>query len=483
MENPQDQSSTDNDTYTSLISQVMEIEDITWGSPATGSQPTPGEENVIVRYRGQLRTDVKTAYSQLAASLRFDQISTIFQEENGRHAILLIKDPYSSIVSQVLNISETAWGSPTQQSRLPQAQPSFTVQYRGKLILDSQAAYDKLASQLRQHQITPLFRKRDGQDEVTLLQGVIEPKPSNPLINLILFVATLISMAVAQIFNFGSDIGDAAAFAVSLLTILLAHELGHYLAGRYHGTAVTLPYFIPIPFFLFGTAGAFIRLKEPPKNKRILLDIGVSGPLAGLVFAIPILILGLTLSEIDSIPAFIPDDQSLILEGNSILYLLAKFAVFGEWLPSPLSFGDTSPLLYWVRYFFTGSPTPLGGMDVIIHPVAWAGWAGLLVTALNLIPAGQLDGGHLIFSLLGKRARTIFPFILGGLVLLGFAWSGWWLWVVLLIVFFGRVYAEPLDQITELDTRRKAVAVLGLIIFILVFTPLPLVAIAGGNLF
>ena len=275
-----------------------------------------------------------------------------------------------------------------------------------------------------------------------------------------------------------NSLGGGIAFAASLLAILLAHEFGHYLAGRYHKTHVTLPYFLPFPFSPFGTMGAFIQLKEPPKNKRVLLDIGIAGPLAGLVVAIPVLLLGLSLSEVA--PITMSPGEGFILEGNSILYLLSKYAVFGQLLPAPSSYDGLSPLLYWTRYFFTGQPLPLGGVDVMVHPVAWAGWAGLLVTALNLIPAGQLDGGHVLFVLFGRRARALLPFILAGLIALGFVWNGWWLWAAL-IFFLGRVYAEPLDQITTLDPRRRAVAVLGLIVFVLVFTPVPLVqAVAGG---
>jgi membrane-associated protease RseP (regulator of RpoE activity) len=268
-------------------------------------------------------------------------------------------------------------------------------------------------------------------------------------------------------------LGQGLAFAVSLLAILLAHEFGHYLAGRYHRTAVTLPYFIPFPFSPFGTMGAFIQLKEPPRNKRILLDIGAAGPLAGLFVAIPILFLGLYLSEISQLPVVLRPGEGFSLEGNSILYLLAKYIVFGEWLPRPINYAGLDPVLYWIRYFFTGQPVPLGGTDVLLHPVAWAGWAGLLVTALNLIPAGQLDGGHLLHVLLGSRARAVLPFILVALIALGTVWSGWWLWAFL-IFMLGRVYAEPLDQITPLDPSRQAVAILGLVIFFLVFTPIPL---------
>jgi membrane-associated protease RseP (regulator of RpoE activity) len=126
-----------------------------------------------------------------------------------------------------------------------------------------------------------------------------------------------------------------------------------------------------------------------------------------------------------------------------------------------------------VRYFFTGLPIPAGGLDVFLHPVAFAGWAGLLVTALNLIPAGQLDGGHLIFVLLGQRARFVLPFVLVALIALGTVWPVWWLWAFL-ILMMGRIYAEPLDQITPLDLNRRLVAVFGLIVFILVFIPVPL---------
>ena len=120
---------------------------------------------------------------------------------------------------------------------------------------------------------------------------------------------------------------------------------------------------------------------------------------------------------------------------------------------------------------------PLGGLDVFIHPVAFAGWAGLLVTALNLIPAGTLDGGHVIYSLFGDKAKKAFPFIIGILAVLGFFWSGWWLWAVLLF-WLGRVNAEPLDQITQLDPKRRALAALVIVVFILVFMPVPFMAIA-----
>jgi membrane-associated protease RseP (regulator of RpoE activity) len=326
------------------------------------------------------------------------------------------------------------------------------------------------------------------------MDGIVEPKQSKIWVNIVLFGLTLVSMLLAGvlysyegtgtenelefIMELLANLGVGIPFGLSLLAILLAHEFGHYIAGRLSNTHVSLPYFIPFPFSLFGTMGAFIQLKEPPKNRRTLLDIGIAGPLAGLVVTIPILLIGLYLSPVEVFPSYIPEGMNFQMEGNSILYLLAKFVVHGEWLPAPVSYGGVSPITYWARYLFTGFPTPIGGRDVFLHPMAWAGWAGLLVTALNLIPAGQLDGGHVLFVLFGRKVRRILPFILVALSVLGLVWAGWWLWVFL-IFFFGGYHAEPLDQITRLDPRRKALAIFGVVLFFLIFIPVPLRLISG----
>jgi membrane-associated protease RseP (regulator of RpoE activity) len=202
------------------------------------------------------------------------------------------------------------------------------------------------------------------------------------------------------------------------------------------------------------------------------LDIGIAGPLAGLVVAIPILILGLYLSSVTRLPNPIPAGQ--MIEGNSILYLFLKFLVKGQLLPQPLSYSGLNPILYWIRYFFTGTPLPSGGLDIDINQIAWAGWIGLLVTAFNLIPVGQLDGGHVMYVLLGKNTSKLLPFILIVMVALCFV-SVSWIFPTFLIFLLGRSHAEPLDQITPLDTKRKALAILGLVIFILVFMPVPFI--------
>lgn len=386
-----------------------------------------------------------------------------------------------ALVGRVFRIDDITTGDP---------QRDFIVRYRGQLLMeDSEAAYDLLTKQLDTYGLTPLFRWDDNRHAIMVVPGKPRPKPSNPVVNLVLFILTIFSVMLsggqADVAAPSSGIADTIRyvgqllwsgfpFAISLLAILGAHEFGHYLMGRYHGVHVTLPYFIPLPFSILGTMGAFINMKEQAKNRRQLLDIGLAGPIAGLAVAIPVLLIGLSLSNIDPIPVQIPEGMVFTLEGNSILYLLLKFLRFGQLLPAPASYEGLPVWLYWLRFFFTGQPYPLGGYDVMLHPVALAGWAGILVTALNLIPAGQLDGGHVMYVLAGrKRASKLLPYILVALVLLGLFWNGWWLWAAL-IFFFGRTYDEPLDQITPLDNRRKWAGILCIVIFILVFTPVPM---------
>ena len=365
----------------------------------------------------------------------------------------------------------------------------YILRYRGLLYgQDPEKAYDELFALLKPMGLTPLFREEEGRQAILIVNGLPEPKPSNPLVNLILFILTIFSVLFTG-FIYGSadplpkGIFPAVLaffergwpFAVSILAILGAHEFGHYLAGRRHGIHVTLPYFIPMPFSPFGTMGAFISMKGVPKNRKHLLDVGIAGPLAGFIVAVPVLLLGLSLSEVTVLQTDLAQNLSLQLEGNSLIYLFSKFVVFGQLLPQPVDYAGLSPVFYWLKYIFTGQPLPLGGVDVLLHPVAWAGWAGLLVTGLNLIPAGQLDGGHVFYVLFGKKwSKRFYPLIIVSLIILGIFWRGWWLWAGLLFVF-GQMHAEVLDQITPLDKKRKYLAWLVLGLFFLTFTPVPLI--------
>ncbi len=390
-------------------------------------------------------------------------------------------DIYTSLIRRVFRIDDVTWGD---------EKSGYLARYRGELLTDSEAAYDMLRNALRPFDVTPIFRVENGQQTIKLLPGVMRPKPSKTWVNILLFSLTFLSMLyVGTMYTLGGiytgpsnpdlqtllpylqrSFGGGVAFTLSMLAILLSHEFGHYFVARYHKTAVSLPYFLPFPNLL-GTMGAIILTKEVPKNKKVLLDIGIAGPLAGFIVTIPILFYGLATSQVHHLPDPLPPGISF--EGNSLLYLGVKYIVHGQLLPQPADFGDQSPLLYWIRYFFTGTPLPHGGIDVTMNSVALAGWAGLLITGLNLIPVGQLDGGHLLYGIMGKRTQKIVPFIIVILMLLGLVWSGWWLWALLILVL-NRRHGEPLDEITPLDTRRKLIAILGLLVFILVFIPVPM---------
>lgn len=387
-----------------------------------------------------------------------------------------------ALVRRVFTIEDITHGDSRQ---------GFVARYRGHLNTpDSAEAYDRLAEAVRPHGLIPLFREENGTQIVLLVNSPPAPKPGRPWLNLVMFLVTVLSVLVSGgLSNLQTDLSNdplTAArqiinagwpFAVSLLAILSTHEMGHYIAGRMHGVHVTLPFFIPLPFTPLGTMGAFISMKEVPKNRRVLMDIGVAGPIAGFIVSIVVVLIGLSLSKLNTIPLMFAEGQGMQMEGNSLIYLFLKYLRYGELLPRPVTFGDSGALIYWLRYFFTGQPTPYGAMDVLIHPVAWAGWVGFLVTSLNLIPAGQLDGGHIFHLLFGtKWSQRILPVILVVLVGLGFFWSGWWLWAGL-VYLFGRRFAEPLDQITPLDTRRKALGILALIIFIITFIPVPITLI------
>lgn len=337
--------------------------------------------------------------------------------------------------------------------------------FEGRLLGDSEAAYDQLDNALRPKNMIPVFRQHDTRHVIHVLSGRVTPRPRSATINIILFAITVFSvlvlgaqMAISEVAysnpfraqqlmeNFFLEIWRGLPYAISILLILGSHELGHYFAARHHKIAVTLPYFIPAPFISFlGTFGAFIQLREPMRNRKVLLDVGAAGPLTGLVFAIPILLIGLATSRVG------PVTPGGVLEGNSVLYALAKIIVFGRFLPD-------------------------GQVDVYINQLAMAGWAGLLVTALNLIPLGQLDGGHILYSLIGNAARRLYYPLVAGAILLAFLNQAWVLWVLLLLLF-GRTYAAPLDMITPLDTRRRWIGILALVTFIVIFVPEPLVQI------
>ncbi|MDL1971435.1 MAG: site-2 protease family protein [Candidatus Desulfofervidaceae bacterium] len=269
------------------------------------------------------------------------------------------------------------------------------------------------------------------------------------LLHFLLFFVTFLTTtgagALQAGFNPFSSLGaflKGLPFSLTMMFILLSHELGHYFASRHHRVAVTLPYFIPAPS-LIGTFGAFIKIKASMPNRRVLFDIGIAGPLAGIIVSLPILAYGLIHSRIiiTSLPP-----KGLVLGEN----LLLKFLTATIWGKLP----ETA--------------------QIVLHPTAFAGWIGLFVTALNLIPVGQLDGGHIAYALLGEKYHGwLSRIMIISLVGLGFlGWQGWLIWAVLLL-FLGIGHPPPMDSFISLDRKRNILGVIALLIFILTFTPVP----------
>jgi membrane-associated protease RseP (regulator of RpoE activity) len=334
--------------------------------------------------------------------------------------------------------------------------PGNSIRLRGRLLMLPDAAYRLVAERMRPLGRTPVLRRAeegDGQ-EILALPMTFGHARQRVGPALALFVLTVLSclFAGAQMTMGAAAVNwnllDGLPFAASLMAILTAHEFGHYLTARHLGSPTSLPYFIPMPVGPFGTLGAFITMGSPPRNRRHLLAIGAAGPIAGLVLAVPLLWLGLTLSHVEPIPA----GGGYTTMGNSLLLTGMTLLRFGRLLPS-------------------------GGEDVFLHQVAFAGWAGLLVTALNLIPAGQLDGGHIMYALLGRKgARVVTWIVIAALAALSFKWTGWLLWLALVLVF-GRQQDMPLDDLTELTVGQRVVAAAMFLVFVLVFVPVPMVVV------
>lgn len=269
-----------------------------------------------------------------------------------------------------------------------------------------------------------------------------------PYLHILLFVITFLSTMTAGALQQGVNIieqprgiFEGLPFAVSLMAILLFHEFSHYIASKKHRTNATLPYFIPAPS-LIGTFGAFIKMESPIITRRALIDIGASGPIAGFIIAVIACIIGLSLSSIDSIPP----EQGFLTLGESILFSLLAKIILG---------------------------TPPENYSIILHPVAFAGWIGLFVTSLNLIPVGQLDGGHILYAVIGGRHRQTSIFFVGVLIILGiFFWIGWLVWAALLLIL-GVKHPPVIYWEIPLDKKRSFTSLCTLVILIITFIPEP----------
>jgi len=324
--------------------------------------------------------------------------------------------------------------------------------FEGKLRGDPEPAYERLARSFAEVNRSP--RLLEGERGRTVVVAMpVSPEQGKPArrrlgVPLLLLVATLITTTWAGALHQGVDLWqEPARFAVglpyslALMAILLIHELGHYVAGRLHGINVTLPYFIPVPMGL-GTFGAFIQIRGAIADRRKLFDVGVAGPLAGLVIALPALYFGLKGAEA------VPAGPGVNLSG--------------------------SVLLAWL-YSVTNGSLVRPDHVVALTPLGFAGWLGLLVTALNLIPVGQLDGGHVAYALFGRRRAENLGWVAFFLLLaLGiFYWSGWLTWAIL-IFFLGGVKHEPaLNELPAPGWERRAIGAFAFVLLFLIMAPVP----------
>jgi membrane-associated protease RseP (regulator of RpoE activity) len=281
-------------------------------------------------------------------------------------------------------------------------------------------------------------------------------------LHVLLFAATVLTTTAvggSHWLGFQSDFGNRVVrasmatlavqglwYSLTLLAILGAHELGHYLACRYYRISATLPFFLPIPFPLTGTAGAFIRIRQPITTKPALFDVGVAGPFAGFLVAIPALLIGLTLSNVAPLP---PTFSGAEL-GEPLIFKAASWLVWGS-IPDNLSLN--------------------------LHPMAFAAWFGLLATALNLFPIGQFDGGHIAYAAFGRRSLYVTIGTVAVALGLCFYSSSWIVWTglaIALLSIFGWRHPPTWDDHVPLDRTRLLLAFVALVVFVLCFTPAPI---------
>jgi hypothetical protein len=329
----------------------------------------------------------------------------------------------------------------------------------GEVLADPDEVYTVLKDRAKSSGVIPLLQEdREGRPLLIWLPrraaGSLR-KDRSPWLNALLLVLTLITTTWAGALHAGVDLVQEPGkvmtglpYSLTLMLILGTHELGHYFAAKAHRMRVTLPYFIPVPFGL-GTFGAFIQLKSPAENRRALFDVGVAGPLAGLVIAIPALWIGLQYSRVLG-----PNDLADQMQGgigvgsSALLAVIAKLAL-GEALAE--------------------------GHRLLLHPLAFAGWLGLLVTALNLLPIGQLDGGHMADAMLGRaRSASIGTAALVTLVLLGlFVWSGLLTWAFIVYFIAGGKGLPPLNDISRIAGGRMAIGAFAFVLLFLILAPVP----------
>ncbi|WP_010477836.1 site-2 protease family protein [Thermococcus zilligii] len=332
----------------------------------------------------------------------------------------------------------------------------FTFEVR-EIIKDD---FERFLGEIEGHGYWAALKKFDGRVLLYVFPAG-EIKGDNPRIGVLLFIATLLSTLWAGYVLALNYIGTldefglpgyrnpyviGLAFSMSVLGILGTHELGHKIAASLHNVRATFPYFIPFPNLL-GTLGAVIRVKSPVPTRKAAIDLGVSGPLAGIMVAIPVTAVGLRLSTFVPVSAFQSLPGEGIYFGTNLLFEILQRALLNP---------------------------PSGDYVLLLHPVAIAGWVGVLVTFLNLIPAAQLDGGHVARAFMSEGLHRQFTWGMGlFLVVMSYFWAGWFLWALLILFIGSAGNPGALDEVSPIPASRKLLALLAAILFVLTATPVP----------
>jgi membrane-associated protease RseP (regulator of RpoE activity) len=333
------------------------------------------------------------------------------------------------------------------------------IQFEGRLNGKADEVFQKIRTAFAEEPVTPVMLEGEEND----VRVVILPEPATSKVAVtpkwwlhwLLFLAALATTTWAGALHAGVNLlqqperfAVGLPYSIGLLLILGAHELGHYFTAKAHGIQVTPPFFIPVPFAL-GTFGAFIKIKSRTPNRSALFDVAVAGPLVGLVFAIPALLIGLRYSQV--LPGNVPESLGRIgvnIDSSILLACLAK-----------ISLGASA----------------LNGDHLLLHPLAFAGWLGLIVTALNLLPIGQLDGGHISHALFGSRnARGVGMVALALLFLLAlFVWPGLMFWAIIVFFIAGTRDAPAANDVTPVNLPRKVLGYFTFLLLLLIIVPVP----------
>jgi len=319
--------------------------------------------------------------------------------------------------------------------------------------------FDSLRKSLSEKGYVPMLRYEKGEHTIYIIQKP-KRKEKSIWINISLLIATIITTIITgsllnmghseiqsvtnilDIFSIANLFSGTVFFALPLMSILFVHEMGHYFTSKKHGIKTSLPFFLPIPPILpgfnIGTFGALISSSDPMPNKKALFDVGISGPLAGFIIAIPVTAIGIATSEIVPISDF---SSGEVILGSSFLFIILSNMI------------HTIP----------------EGFALNLNSTAFAGWVGLLITSINLLPAGQLDGGHIFRAVLGEKQKYV-----GWIAVFIMIFTGWTFFAIIIVLMMGMMHPPPLNDDTDIDMKRKVLFFVALAILILCFIPFPI---------